>query len=115
MIKDENSYVTAALHSYDNMSCITLEEFKEDLNRVTTIRKCITKYIEDGEINVRLVLNHYIVLFNVFGATAFDLLDYKIDESYRPIAFAFLVKINRLPAGHEIMLDQIIVTQLREI
>ena len=115
MIGSENEFVTKALHSYENNQCVSLDEFKEDLNRITTIRKCIIKYTDDHEINVRLVLNHFIVLFNVFGNTAFELVKYKIDKIHYPIAFAFLVKINRLPAEEMILLDQVIVKHLREI
>ena len=115
MIHDENSFITAAMKSYSNVQCIAFDEFKEDLYRINTIRKCLARYVEGEELNIRLVLNQLVIMFNVFGATAFDLLKYKIDSSYYPILFAFLVQINRLPEKEMIMLDQIVVQQLRQI
>lgn len=115
MIRDDNSYVLTAMHSYENRQCIALDEFKEDLFRIITIKKCITKYQQGEELNVRLLLNNFIILFNVFGSTAFDLLQYKLEPVQYPVAWAFLVKIDRLPEEHSIMLDQIVVQKLREI
>jgi len=104
-----------AMHSYDNSQCISFDEFKDDLYRIVTIKKCITKYFDGDELNVRLILNQFIILFNVFGDSAFELIKYKLNESHYPVAFAFLVKINRLPMDEAILLDQYVVEQLREI
>ena len=103
------------MHSYDNNQCISFDEFKDDIYRIITIKKCITKYLDGDELNVRLILNQFIILFNVFGDVAFDLVKYKLIESHYPVAFAFLVKINRLPADEMIMLDQFVIEKLREI
>lgn len=115
MIHDEASFISAAMGSYSNLQCVSIEEFKEDLYRINTIRKCMVRYVEGEELNVRLVLNQLVILFNVFGSVAFDLLKYKIDSSHFPVLFAFLVQLNRLPEEEAIMLDQIVVQQLRQI
>ena len=104
-----------AMHSYDNPQCIAFDEFKDDIYRIVTIKKCITKYLDGDELNVRLVLNQFIILCNVFGDNAFELIKYKLVENHYPVAFAFLVKINRLPQEEMILLDQTIVQKLREI
>jgi hypothetical protein len=115
MIRDDNEYVLKAMHCYENSSCIAFDEFKEDLNRVTTIRKCISKYLEGEELNVRLVLNHFIVVFNVFGSYGYDLLKYKLEPKHYPIAWAFLIQLERLPVDEVILLDQNVVNLLRQI
>jgi hypothetical protein len=112
MIRNDNDFMAMSMKSYENIQCVSLEEFKEDLYRITTIRKCITKYLDGDELNVRLMLNQFVILFNVFGEFAFDMLKY---ESQYPIAFAFLVQINRLPESEMILLNQTVVQQLREL
>ncbi len=114
MIKDDAMYIQRAMHSYSNIQCISLDEFNDDLNRIVTIKKAITRYKNGDEINVRLLLNQFIILFNVFGDTAFDMIKYKLDESHYTVAFAFLAAINRLPETEMILLDQIIVDKLRK-
>lgn len=104
-----------AMHSYDNTQCISFDEFKDDIYRIITIKKCITKYLDGDELNVRLILNQFIILFNVFGDAAFELVKYKLVAEQYPVAFAFLVKINRLPPEEMIMLDQFVIEKLREI
>jgi hypothetical protein len=115
VIRDENSYIAAALRSYDNPQCISLDEFREDLYRVHTIGRCINRYNQGDELNFRLILNHFIVLFNVFGATALELIKYKLDHRHFPVAYAFIVKINRLPEDDMLLMDQFVVQKLREI
>lgn len=102
------------MHSYENTQCVSFDEFKDDLYRLITIKKCITKYLDGDELNVRLLLNQFIVLFNVFGATAFDMIKYKLQPNQYPVAFAFLVQLNQLPLNEMILLDQTVVQQLRE-
>lgn len=115
MIRDDNDYLTKAMHAYENRQCISLEEFKEDLYRIVTIKKCITKYQYGEELNIRLILNNFIILFNVFGPKAYDLICYKFDDAHAPVAFAFLAYINRIPPDHEVLLDQFVVQKLKEM
>lgn len=115
MIRDDNDYLIKAMHVYENRAAISFDEFKEDLYRIITIRKFITKYQAGEEINVRGMLNNFVVLFNVFGSGAFDLIKYKLPKSQYPVAFAFLVQLNRLPESEMILLDQVIVQKLREL
>ncbi len=115
MICDEGTFLSVAMKSYSNHQAVALDEFKEDLYRINTIRKCLVRYTEGEEINIRLVLNQLVILFNVFGAEAFELLRYKIDKIHYPMLFAFLVQLNRLPEIEMIMLDQRIVAELRKI
>lgn len=66
---------------YDNQSAISIDEFTRDLNLVMTLRKYIKKYVSSPEeVNVRKMLNHVVVIYNCFGATAKELLLYKIKE-----------------------------------
>lgn len=65
----ERNWRTYAAANYDNAQCIGDEEFEQDLKRLKYIKKAMTRYKTTGELCERLVLNHLIVLCNVFGPT----------------------------------------------
>lgn len=68
LLTNENSMLYCA-HHYDNAQCHSTTEFYEDLKRFKYIKKLITRYIQTGELKERLILNHFVVLKNVFGPT----------------------------------------------
>lgn len=68
-VNNDNFMIYAARH-YDNPSCATKADFMQDLNRINFILKMFKKYEKDGNINERLVLNHLILLYNVFDREA---------------------------------------------
>ena len=107
-------YIQKALNGYQNSQCVSLEEFNEDLARVVTIKKSITRYKNGDDLNIRLLINQFIILFNVFGDTAYQLIKYKIDTTQYPTAFAFLAAINQLPDYEMVMLDQFVVEQIKK-
>lgn len=123
MISEKN-FLQRALRCYDNPQCITLEEFQEDLNRFSHIKKIITKYSEGpGDLNERLVLNHLVTLFNVFGPEALLFILFKIERKYWGIIFPFIILLDRLPehiqelniSTADIPLDKDIIEKLRRI
>jgi hypothetical protein len=65
ILNSKNFLIYAAQH-YDNPTCQSTYEFQEDLRRIKYIKKLITKYVESGELKDRLILNHLIVLSNVY-------------------------------------------------
>ena len=64
-LTNENFLVFCARY-YDNIHCQSTEEFLEDIMRIKYIKKLITRYVDNGELKERLILNHLIVLSNVF-------------------------------------------------
>ena len=68
-VSDENFLLYAAQY-YDNPTCATQFEFLDDLSRIKMIKKMLKRYAKDGTINERLVLNHIILLYNVFQRDA---------------------------------------------
>lgn len=64
-LNDKNFIIYAATN-YQNPACSTTDEFYEDLKRIKYIKKLCTRYQETGELKERLILNHVIVLSNVF-------------------------------------------------
>ena len=93
----ETEFLHLALHSYSNKQCCTVEEFHLDVKRLSELRKLLTKYDQADKYSHRLVLNHCIILFNVFGSAAYDLIMYKIDDELKPLLLPYLESLNRLP------------------
>jgi hypothetical protein len=65
---DNSNFILYCAQHYDNPQCTGTEEFLEDLKRVKYIKKLITRYVKSGDLKERLILNHLIILNNVFGA-----------------------------------------------
>ena len=91
---DSNNYILYAAKYYDNPHCTGIKEFKEDLNRIKYIKKLFTRY-ENGEIfDMQLVMNHLIVLNNIFPPFILNrLLVYKL-EHYLHYLKPFLIVLN---------------------
>ena len=68
-ITSENVVMFAIRH-YDNPQCEGEKEFQDDLKRFKYIKRLLRKYYDTGVLKERLLLNHLIVLLNVFGADA---------------------------------------------
>ena len=99
MIDDLNdeTFMIYAIKAYDKPNCV-MSEFYEDLKRIKYVKRLFIKYHKSKEIKERLVINHLIVLYNVFGANATTrILFYKIDQKYYSILKTFLIFLNYMP------------------
>lgn len=111
------------MHNYDNPQCHSLQEFEEDLKKFLYLKKLISRYKNNGELRERLILNHIIVLYNIFGDSATQMLFYKIDKNCWAALVTFLVYLDRMPETipefgivlSEIALDETIIATLRKI
>jgi hypothetical protein len=111
------------MHHYDNPQCHSVAEFEEDLKRFLYLKKLFTRYKQNGELRERLILNHIIVLYNVFGDAATNMLFCKLEESYWSTLVTFLVYLNRMPDAmpsfnitlSDISLDENVIHALRKI
>ena len=93
------------------------EEFYEDVNRIKYIKRLISKYVETGELKSRLLMNHLLVLVNVFGPfPCTRILMYKIDKKHHEIIATFLNELNALtPEMKELTtIDEKVKTLIRE-
>lgn len=121
IILNDEVFLQYAMRNYDNPQCCTLGEFEEDLNRFLYLKKLFNRY-ENGELKERLILNHLIILYNVFGGSATNMLFYKLDSKFWSALCTFLVFLERLPEelpngmnSSEIKLDEKIIKTLREL
>lgn len=76
---DESNFVLYAAKNYDNPQCFDTLEFYEDLSRFKYIKRLFNRYEESGELKERLILNHLIILYNVFGAATTKMLFFKLN------------------------------------
>jgi len=123
-ISEDNFLIYAAKY-YDNPQCQSTEEFYDDLKRFKYIKRLFNKYVETGELKERLILNHIMVLTNVFTPqVAVKLLFIRLD-GYFHLLKPFLVLLNILPERVvinnvvyltvSIPMDEVIVKRLRSI
>jgi len=98
MEKIENSnFILFAAHHYDNPQCMDEAEFFDDLKRFKYLKRLFNKYQETGEIKERLVLNHLMILYNLFGSVgATKMLFFKLRD-YLSILKPFLIVLDQLP------------------
>ena len=94
---NDDNFMLYAMKSYDKPNCI-MSEFEEDFKRIKYVKRLIKRYKITGELKERLILNHIIVLTNVFGVEpAVRLLFYKIDEADYHTLKTFLLFLNFMP------------------
>lgn len=122
----DKNFVMYAMKNYDNPQCRDMTEFEDDLNRVVYIKKLLRKYVVDGDLKERLILNHLITFYNVFGIeSATHMLLFKLEKELYPTLKTFLIYLNYLnhdePVGkfsvdiNLIMIDSKIVSKLRKL
>lgn len=116
-LNDSNVQLYAAKHYY-NPTFSDIEEFNEDLKRFKYIKRLINRYLDQENMAERLLLNHIIVVFNVFGIEpALNILKVKLDERHWPVVKPFLVFLNYIRNDQltGIKMDQHVVEVLRKI
>ena len=124
-LNEANALIYAAKH-YDNPHFFDTVEFYEDLSRFKYLKKLFGRYEETGDLNERLVLNHLIVIYNVFGVEAATKLLFLKMDNYGSYLKPFLLLLNFLPdviynvegrniITSEIVMDSKIVEKLRQI
>ena len=117
---NENNYLLFAIKFYNNPQSVTMEDFQSDLKRIRYVKRLLKKYKNGGELKTHLILNHLIILFNVFDDAAVPLLFYNLEEDLWPLIKSFLIFLNRLPEYpktqiHEIVEDFNCLSQLHLI
>lgn len=120
---NEDNFLLYAMHHYDNPQCHSIQEFEEDMRKFLYLKKLLSRYKNNGELRERLILNHIIVLYNIFGNAATRMLFYKIDTDCWDVLITFLLYLNRMPETiqeynirlSDIKLDEQVISVLRKI
>jgi hypothetical protein len=122
----EKNFIVYAAKYYENINCSDTKEFFEDLERIIYIKKIFNKYKKTGEIQHRLILNHLIVLYNVFNKDGLNRILFLRLDKYHSILKPFLIFLNTLPEvvlninnnniyTNDIIMDEGIIKILRQI
>jgi hypothetical protein len=114
----EDNFVLYAARHYYKPNVIDAEEFYDDLKRFIYLRRLLKKYYGGGELSERLILNHIIVIFNLFGVEpSLKMLDYQIENKYWPIVKPFLVYLRHIHNNQytQIDMDKEVIERLRKI
>ena len=124
---NDDNFLMYAMREYNNMQCTDVEEFYDDLKKIKYIKRLFNVYKNNGQLKERLILNHFIIFYNVFTVQAGTrILFYKIEKDFWPMLKTFLVFLDRMPdkiesirgkaiLSTDIKLDEGIVTRLRTI
>jgi len=122
----EDNFQLFAMKFYENPHCTDLLEFHDDLKRIRYIKRLFKKYKQTGELKERLIINHLIVLYNMFENRAMTrMLLLKLDD-YHDCLKPFLILLNywtvdvglinnKKIVDAEISLDSNVVKVLRNI
>lgn len=92
----ESTFLLYAMKQYDNPQCTEMTEFEEDMKRFQYLRKLFSRYRSEGELKERLILNHLIVIYNVFGPAATNMLFMRLYE-YHEYLKPFVEYLNYMP------------------
>ena len=115
---NEENFTLFAIRHYDNPQCTSTEEFYEDIRRFRYLKRLLKRYYKTGELRERLILNHLIILSNVFGVeNAIRMLQYKIDDEYWPVVKTSHLYLEYIDEDFdvEISLDKEVVKRMREL
>jgi hypothetical protein len=115
---NEDNFLLYAAQNYSNNQCVDAEEFYDDLNRFKYIKRLISRYNQTGEIQERLLINHIVVIFNLFGIQAAKkMMWYRIKEQDWHIVKPVMLYLNYITESEKIDvgLDPLIVERLRHI
>jgi len=116
-LTEENLFLYAAKH-YDNPTFSDVDEFYEDLKRFKYIKRLVNRYLDQGDLAERLILNHLVVVFNVFGPEAtINILHLKMENKHWPVIKPFLIFLKYVTNDQliGIELDELVVERLRKI
>ena len=106
-LTSRNFKLFAANH-YNNPECISVEEFIEDVSRFKYLKRLLKRYEQSGDLQERLILNHLIVIYNVFGVDATNMLFLKLHEFHSYLK-PFVEYLNYMP--HVLQYDEKIINQ----
>jgi hypothetical protein len=117
-VLNEENFTLFAAKNYTNPQCTEISEFYDDLNRFKYLKRLLKRYEEHDDLQYRLILNHLIIIYNVFGIKAANkMVFYRVEQEFWPAIKTFLVYLHYLPDTEyvDVPLDPTVVEALRKI
>lgn len=116
----EENFLLFAIKHYENPQAVTKEDFDKDIHHFKYIKRLLKRYRNTGELKIHLLLNHFIILYNIFGDAATPMLFFKIEKELWSVMKTFVIFLNRLPQYpkcylHDIEVDINCLSELQKI
>ena len=117
---NEDNFLLFAIKHYENPQAVTREDFDKDLNHFKYIKRLLKRYKNNGDLKTHLLLNHFIILYNVFGEATTPMLFFKIEKDLWSSMKSFVIFLGRFPeypksSIHDIEVDVNCLSQLYKI
>ena len=117
---NEDNFLLFAIKNYENPQAVTKEDFDRDLNLFKYIKRLLKRYKNTGELRTHLLLNHFIVLYNIFGEAATPMLFFKLEKELWSSLKSFIVFLGKFPEYpkstiHDIQVDLYCMSELYKI
>ena len=117
---NEDNFLLFAIKHYENPQAVTKEDFDRDLNHFKYIKRLLKRYKNSGQLKTHLLLNHFIILYNIFSEATTPMLFFKIEKELWSAMKSFIVFLGRFPEYphsdiHDIQVDMLCLTELYKI
>ena len=117
---NSDNFLLFAIKHYENPQAVTKEDFEKDLNHFKYIKRLLKRYKNGGELKIHLILNHFIILYNIFGEATTPMLFFKIENDLWSSMKTFIVFLGKLPEYpkcyiHDIEMDDMCVKELQKV
>ena len=93
----EDNFRLFAIKNYENPQAVTEADFDKDLNHFKYIKRLLKRYKNTGQLKTHLLLNHFIILYNIFGEACTPMLFHKIEQDLWPSMKTFVMFLGKLP------------------
>ena len=117
---NEDNFLLFAIKNYENPQAVTKEDFDKDLNHFKYIKRLLKRYKNTGQLKTHLLLNHFIILYNIFGEAATPMLFFKIEKELWSSMKTFMIFLDKIPEYpkcyiHNIPIDSNCLLELQSI
>ena len=117
---NEKNFLLFAIKHYENPQAVSVDDFEKDLNVFRYIKRLLRRYKNGSELKSHLLINHFIILYNIFGDAATPMLFFKIDHDLWPVLKSFIIFLDRFPdypRTHltDLVPDQFVLEELYKI